>query len=116
MKELQITLPYPVSVNRAWRQAGGRIYLNPLVKRYRQEVWVLLFNKIKFGAAKIRVEIKMFPPDKRHRDIDNIMKVLLDSLQHAGTIDNDSQIAQLYIEKLEVRAAGEVEITIKEIL
>jgi len=50
--------------------------------------------------------IKIYPPDKRRRDIDNVLKALLDSLEHAGVYENDSQIFRLQIEKKEPIKGG----------
>lgn len=39
------------------------------------------------------------PPDQRKRDLDNLLKPLLDALQHAGLYEDDSQIDRLMIER-----------------
>lgn len=57
--------------------------------------------KNKFGADKrIRMEVVAYPPDKRRRDLDNLGKSLLDSLQHAGLYQDDSQIDYLSFERM----------------
>jgi crossover junction endodeoxyribonuclease RusA len=38
-------------------------------------------------------------PDRRRRDLDNVLKSTLDSLTHAGVWDDDSQIDQLSVER-----------------
>lgn len=117
MKELIITLPYPPSINRAWRiSKQGGLYLIEKVKRYRQEVAALVFGKTKFENKKLFVSMGMFPPDNRKRDIDNIAKCAIDSLQHANVFNDDSQIYKLYIEKHEKIDCGKLELTIREIL
>ncbi len=40
----------------------------------------------------LMVEIIIYPPDKRKRDMDNIKKALFDALQHAGLYKDDYQI------------------------
>ena len=47
----------------------------------------------------IAVEIEAFMPDRRKRDLDNILKALLDALTHAGVWADDSQIVDLRIRK-----------------
>ena len=52
------------------------------------------------------------PPDKRRRDLDNILKALLDSLVHAGVLIDDEIIDELHIIRLPPAAPGTVFITI----
>ena len=63
---------------------------------------------------RLRVEIEAFPPDKRRRDLDNIFKVLLDSLQHAEVYVDDSQIDYLCVQRMPERL-GKVLVHIREI-
>lgn len=114
-KELSITLPYPPSINNYYYRQMRGVFLRPEIKTYRKEVWAALFNKPKFGKSKVHLEVKLFPPSNRIMDIDNPIKALLDAIQHAGTIDDDSQIKKLTVEKLDVKKGGEIEIIIKEI-
>jgi crossover junction endodeoxyribonuclease RusA len=46
-----------------------------------------------------------FPPDRRRRDLDNIQKALLDSLEHAGVYADDNQI-DLLIARRQARFDG----------
>ena len=50
----------------------------------------------------ISAEVYLYPPDKRKRDIDNPIKVLLDSLVKGGLLQDDSKIARLLIERCEI--------------
>jgi crossover junction endodeoxyribonuclease RusA len=43
------------------------------------------------------MEIDLYPPDRRRRDIDNTQKALLDSLAHGGAYHDDGQIDHLDI-------------------
>ena len=61
----------------------------------------------------LRVRIEAFPPDRRRRDLDNLLKAIGDSLEHAGVYRDDSQIVWLLIEKTEIVAGGMVRVTIK---
>ena len=49
--------------------------------------------------GRIFLNIRVYPPDKRKRDIDNLIKVVADSLQDAGFYENDSQIDRIFIER-----------------
>jgi crossover junction endodeoxyribonuclease RusA len=59
-------------------------------------------------------QIKLYPPDRRKRDIDNMLKSLLDSLIGIA-YDDDSQIQCLAVSKEEVVKGGKCEIKIKEV-
>lgn len=112
--EMKVDLPYPVSVNNVWLRSHKGMYLNPKVDKYRKEVWANVYHKQKFNNAKLRLEVKMYPPNDRC-DIDNILKTLLDALQHAGTFSNDCQVHQLYVEKLEKKEGGLLEIKLSSL-
>jgi Holliday junction resolvase RusA-like endonuclease len=129
--EITITLPYPPSVNNYKRigklltTSTGKIYQcrvnSDETKRYYYEVWM----KIRAYAASERLEtpldstislsleVDMHPPDKRLRDVDGIAKVLLDSLQRGGLIENDYQIARLLIERKDIISQGKIIVRIK---
>ena len=114
VKKICTVLPYPIgiSVNHCWKRAGNKTFLAPAVRRYRQEVWVTMGSWVSFNDEPVRVEIGMFPPDKRRRDADNILKVVLDALCHAGTLADDSQIMQLYVQKFPPVKGGKLDLTI----
>lgn len=109
-------LPWPVSINRYLRRAGVRMHTTNEAKAYRRDVGWLLAGSPGFGSARIAVEIVAFPPDNRKRDLDNIAKVLIDSLMHAGLFDDDSQIDDLRIWRGPVRKGdGAVSVRVQEI-
>lgn len=68
---------------------------------------------VRFKDAPVSLDILVFPPDKRKRDIDNVLKPILDSLAKAGVYDDDSQVHCIRICRAEQVKDGKVEITIK---
>jgi crossover junction endodeoxyribonuclease RusA len=96
---LMIVLPWPPTVNTYWRTVGGRMLISKGGRQYRDAVAELaaLHKWPKYGAARLSVQIEAWMPDKRRRDLDNLLKSMLDSLTHAGVWDDDSQIDGLAI-------------------
>ncbi len=52
------------------------------------------------------------PPDKRKRDLDNLVKATQDALQEAGCYENDCQIFGLHVERGEIIKGGKVRVMI----
>tara|TARA_R110001606_G_scaffold168710_2_gene313435 strand:+ start:1152 stop:1514 length:363 start_codon:yes stop_codon:yes gene_type:complete len=89
-----LLLPYPPSVNALWRNAGGRTYKT---KRYTD--WaadaarhISLQDKIETIRTPVQVELAVGRPDKRRRDIDNVVKAVFDLLEHHEILENDSLV------------------------
>ena len=125
--EAQIELPYPPSVNH-YKKVGrpsvskNGYWYTPMVNTTETKVYYWqVFMKIKskglesFGDAKIYVEVDVYPPDKRKRDLDGILKVLLDSMQKGGLYDDDHQICRLLVTRMSIIEHGKVVVRIKEL-
>jgi Holliday junction resolvase RusA-like endonuclease len=112
---IQVTLPYPPSVNHYWRHVGPRVLVSRQGRAFREQVRsVLAAWGVRPLAGPIRVVVELFPPDRRRRDCDNAMKALLDSLQYGGAYHDDSQIVRLEITKHAPVAGGESAVRIEE--
>ena len=115
-----ITLPYPPTVNTIWRhrviRGRAMVYMSKRGVEYRKEVAdvidELYGNDLLFGTARLSVSVRVYPPDKRRRDIDNICKGLFDSLAHASVFDDDEQIDKLSLSRCAVEKGGKVVVTI----
>jgi len=59
-------------------------------------------------AGPLAVFIEVYPPDRRRRDIDNLLKAIIDSLEHGGVFHDDSQIEWLLIERANIVPKGKV--------
>ena len=93
---LQFDLPYPPSVNHYWRRVGARTLISRQGRIFRESVCSLLaLRRLHPLDGPLSIEIDVFPPDHRRRDIDNLLKSLLDALEAAGVYHNDSQIVEL---------------------
>lgn len=96
---IEITLPWPPSVNRYWRTFQGRMIISAEGRSYRKAVadQVLIQRGAKHYTQKLKVEIEAFRPDNRRRDLDNLLKAVLDGCTHAGVWEDDSNIVDLRI-------------------
>lgn len=97
-----IVLPWPPSVNHYWRRSkNGMMHISAEGVAFREAVgWNAAQQKApKQLSGDLSVDIEAFMPDKRRRDLDNILKALLDGLTHAGVWLDDSQIVDLRIRK-----------------
>jgi crossover junction endodeoxyribonuclease RusA len=54
------------------------------------------------------------PPDRRRRDLDNILKALLDALQYGGAYQDDSQIDSLQVVRSKSVPGGKVMVLVSE--
>ena len=68
-------------------------------REYRKAVadQVLVQRGAKHYEGKLRVVIEAWKPDNRRRDLDNLLKAVLDSLTHAGVWSDDGNIVDLRI-------------------
>ena len=96
---ITLTLPWPPSVNKYWRTFQGRMIISAEGRSYRKAVadQVLIQRGAKHYAGKLRVNIEAFRPDNRRRDLDNLLKAVLDGCTHAGVWEDDSNIVDLRI-------------------
>lgn len=118
MEAINLTLPYPPSVNSYWRNIGhGRTIVSRAGRNYAIEVQkaVLLAQCRMKATERLSVAIELHQPDKRRRDIDNTAKAILDALGNAGVYLDDSQIDELRIVRGAIRKPGCAEVRIAEI-
>jgi len=115
-QKVTITLPWPPSINHYWRTVGQRLIVKDPGKRYRVEVATECFRqqvRRNFGG-RLAVNIDAFPPDNRRRDLDNILKALLDALTVAHVWVDDSQIDDLRIARRPPDKTGWVRVMVHE--
>ena len=114
---IEITLPWPPTVNTYWRQYQGRVLISAKGREYRKTVadQVLIQRANKHIDYAVKVEIECFRPDRRRRDVDNLLKALLDSMAHAGVMQDDALIEDLRVYWAD-EVGGMVKVTIEGIL
>jgi len=111
---LELELPYPPSINHYWRRVGPRTLISREGRRFRERVMKLLAARaVQPVPGPLDVQVDVFPPDNRRRDVDNVQKALLDALQHGGAYADDSQIIHLAITKHEPVPGGKTLVIIR---
>lgn len=114
----RLTLPWPPSVNDYWkpaRQGGMRISTEG--KAYRVNVEAVVFDELRGWetmTGRLRVRITATMPDRRQRDLDNLLKATLDALERCRVFVNDSQVDYLSIERGAVEAPGHIVVEITQ--
>ena len=114
---INIRLPWPPTVNTYYTIARGRKILSKKGREYKIAAAGALYRAIPWPRADGRLEVLIdaYPPDKRRRDIDNIVKPILDSLTDCGIWDDDSQVDILRIRRKQIEKPGYVRVYISEI-
>ena len=113
---MKLTLPYPPTINHYWGQRGRRKFLTQRAKDYREAVAVQVAEmKCHYGEQRLSIDIDLWMPDRRKRDIDNVQKPLIDALMHAGAFHDDEQIDRLLTQRNGVEKGGRCEVTLMAI-
>ncbi len=126
-KSVRLQLPWPPSVNHYWihRVIAGKgrkpfvsVAIGSKGKEFRKAVSAYVqgrWPKLKPSQRRVAVTIVATMPDKRKRDLDNILKATKDALSHAGFWEDDSQVDDLRVIRGKVQAPGGLDITVTEI-
>ena len=111
-----ITLPPPPSINHYYRSVGSKTLISKGGRDYRdtvaQMVGITLGRNQLPLLGRLAVQVTYCPTDRRRRDLDNILKPLLDALLKAGVYGDDEQIDELRIRRGPVVKGGKVEVII----
>ena len=107
-------LPVPKS-NRYIRRRGGKVFKHPRVTNWEaRAIWEI---KQQYNGKpldfELSVDITIILPNRRKRDIDNMLKSLWDILEKAGVIKNDNLIYEVHTVKRVEKGREGVYIKIK---
>lgn len=89
MSETIISLPWPMSVNGTFKKYNGK-RLSETYRAWRDEAGIMLKRqKPRPIYGRVAVTIHFCPPDNRIRDMDNLLKGVLDLLVKHRVIEKD---------------------------
>lgn len=113
---IEFEMPWSPSVNCYYRRVLRGVIINEKGKAYRREAaYALQEFKGSFTAEqRLSLYIEAYPPDKRGRDLDNLLKCFIDSVEYAGVFPNDEQIDELKIVRKEIVKGGLLRVRISE--
>lgn len=116
-RDIVLHLPWPPTVNSYYKVTrNGQRYLDKKVVAFRKSVLDAVSQQAPGLTLDetLFVEVYLYPPDRRKRDVDNYMKGLLDALTEAEVWTDDVLIDQLHIFRGEIVTQGSVRVEISE--
>lgn len=118
---VELRLPWPPTANTYWRHPKqGTHIISRQGRAYRSAVFFLIFDQLNHRpelAGRLSVSYRLYPPDRRKRDLSNTLKALEDAMQHARVFLDDEQIDQVELMRcgVDVEGKGVVFVRIEEI-
>jgi crossover junction endodeoxyribonuclease RusA len=108
---------YPPSVNNYYVKTRNGVHISAAGKRFRKAV----IQDVKEQLAgldiidhKVTVDLIFWIPDKRRRDIDNLVKPIFDAITHADLWTDDCQVDQFTAYRGELVKGGASYVRIRE--
>lgn len=110
---MKLSLPYPPSANRLWRNWRGRMVLSTEGRAYKQGVKLrALTQGCRPLEGPVVVSVTAYRP-RRIGDLDNALKALLDALKGVAFVDDD-QVVEIHAMRLDDKADPRVVVEIEE--
>ena len=111
----EVTLPYPPSVNRIWRnimvKGRSRTVLSKRGRKFREDAIICAKSVgLRPILSAIEVTLRIYRP-RKSGDLDNAAKAVLDSLKGIAFID-DAQVIELHMFRHDDKANPRVEVMI----
>lgn len=98
---IELTLPYPPSVNTYWRKWNNHMVISAKGKEYKQKVITIIAPlHLPVITCFVAMDIKIYSDSARKRDVDNNLKSLLDALTAAKVWVDDYQVQKITIERM----------------
>ena len=84
----------PPSVNALWRVYRKKMRASPVYRQFQQVVQASL-NCPSPLAGELGFVVRACPRDRRRRDLDNLFKAVLDTMEKLGAFGDDRQISEI---------------------
>lgn len=104
-EDLELFLPYPPTINNYYVKSKTHVRISEKGRKFRDLTQAEIVKLIPPGTTLSDIGIEppygmivvAFPPDNRKRDIDNILKPILDAITKTGIWSDDSTVNHLIV-------------------
>lgn len=104
---MKLSIRKPIALNRLYgRNHFGSVYVKPEGQVWKQEC-IYLINTMCEEPMTGEVSLTIDLYTSKHQDIDSIFKILFDSIQASGIIEDDYQITHLVANKYKCKKSEE---------
>lgn len=110
-------LPFPPTVNNYYVKTQRGVFISQKGRKFRADTAESLSQQLGLVpkiSDRMFLDVILFPPDKRKRDVDNYNKSLLDAITDYGLWEDDSLIDQLMVYRGEKVRNGQVFVRITD--
>lgn len=99
-------VPAPPSTNKIWTVSAGRMVRRKAYRRWMDEAVLLLRHGLPEIVGKPSIAVHIEANLDRRRDLDNVIKPILDALTKAGRIPDDRYIDHIEITRTDTPERG----------
>ncbi len=117
MKTVNLTLNFPPTVNSYYVRSKRGVFISKKGRLFRGNVAEECHEQSAYAlglSCALKVDVILYPPDRRTRDLDNYMKALLDALTLAKVWEDDSLVDNLNIHRGSIVKGGKCAVRISE--
>lgn len=110
---INISIPFPISANAMYRNVARTLKSERYRKWIVEAAWTIKSQTKSKMAGDYKLTMLVVPPDRRRRDLDNLLKSASDALGEAGVIKNDQYCR--WIEARWVETGEPCQITLEDL-
>ena len=105
---------WPPTTNSLYRNVNGRMLISKRARKFYKDGCELITPGTTL-SCRLKLTVKLFPPDKRVRDIDNHLKAICDLLTKANVWEDDSLVDMLTVSRETIVPKGKFTVEIQEL-
>lgn len=114
----KFVFPFPPSVNNYWRHVvigrSVRVLISREGREFRDKAVAAVGRVDERLTGKVEVIMRLCPPNRIRRDVDNYSKAVLDALTHAGVWVDDNQVDRIIVDRGPVVSGGRADVVVRD--